>query len=237
MIHGKRVLAYIPARSGSKGIKDKNIVDVAGKPLMAHSILAAKRSKYVDTVVVSTDSENYAKIARQYGAEVSFLRPRELATDTSPEMDTTVHLMQWFDKNTSEKFDILIKLQPTSPLRTEEDIDAALELFMSKDAESIISVMECHITPLWMNVLSQDHSMKNFISEDIKKKNRQELPTYYQLNGALFLARWEFMKQKKSWYGEKSYAYIMPRERSVDIDDEIDLVLVKALLERQDSNS
>lgn len=233
MIHGKRVLVYIPARSGSKSIKDKNIVDVAGKPLMAYTIEAAKASKYVDRVIVSTDSEQYGAIAQKFGADVPFLRPSEFATDTSPEMDTTIHLMDWLENNGLEyfgKFDIIMRLQATSPLRTAEDIDKGLELFVSKDADSIISVFECPVTPLWMNTLPQDLSMANFIPEPIRRKNRQELPTHYQLNGAIFAARWDFIKQKKSWYGEKSYAFIMSKEHSVDVDDMLDLEFARFLI-------
>ncbi len=237
MINGKRVLAYIPARSGSKGIKDKNIFPLVGKPLIAYTIEAAKRSKYIDKVIVSTDSEKYAQIARQWGAEVPFLRPAELATDTAPEMLTTIHLMEWLE-NESEKnhegpFDIIFRLQCTAPLRSTEDIDRAIEELIAKDADSIIGVMEAPVTPLWMNTLPEDKSMKNFIPEHIMKKNRQELPTYYQLNGTIFVAKWDFMKKHKKWYGEKTYAIVLPRERSIDIDDEMDMELVKVLIEKR----
>ncbi len=262
MINGKRVLAYIPARSGSKSIIDKNIVEVAGKPLIAHTIEAAKKSKYVDKVIVSTDSEKYAAIAQEYGAEAPFLRPAELATDTSPEMDATMHLMQWieehavdsansavdsvvgsaadsaagYDSHAAEAygtFDIIVRLQTTSPLRTAEDIDGALELFTAKDADAVVSVFECPVTPLWMNTLPDDLCMKNFIPESIRRKNRQELPTYYQLNGVVFAAKWEMLKKTRSWYNEKTYAFIMPKERSVDVDDWADLEFARFLFEKK----
>ncbi len=233
MIQGKRVLAYIPARSGSKSIKDKNIVDVAGKPLIAYTIEATKKSKYVDTVVVSTDSEEYAEVARKYGAKAPFLRPAELATDTSPEMDTTMHLMNWLEHEWMEefgRFDIIMRLQATSPLRTSDDIDEALEQCITKNADAVISVFECPVTPLWMNTLPADFCMKDFIPGAIRKKNRQELPTYYQLNGAIFASKWTVLKNTKSWYGEKTYAFIMQKEHSVDVDDKSDLEFARFLL-------
>lgn len=240
MINGKKVLAYIPARSGSKGIKDKNIIDVCGKPLIAYSIGAARKSKYVDRVIVSTDSAQYAEIAKEYGAEVPFLRPSELATDSSPEMETTLHLMQWMEENSKDldkNFSIIIRLQPTSPLRTLDDIDKGLELFESKKADTIVSVTECPVIPLWMNTLPENLSMHNFISPEIRLKNRQDFPPYYQLNGAIFIARWDFIKQNKSWYSPESYALIMPSRRSVDIDNLFDLEFVCFLMEKKENTN
>ena len=237
MIQGRRVLVYIPARSGSKGIIDKNIVDVAGKPLMAYTIEAARGSAYVDEVIVSTDSALYAEVACKFGAIVPFLRPAELATDISPEMDTTMHLMSWLEREGCAKyglFDIIIRLQVTSPLRTADDIDTALELFIEKGADSVISVFECPVTPLWMNTLPENRCMKNFISVEIRQKNRQELPQYYQLNGAIFAADWNFMKSTRGWYGEKTYAYIMSKEHSVDVDDMLDLEFARFLMEKSE---
>ncbi len=237
MIQGKRVLAYIPARSGSKGIKDKNIVEIGGKPLIAYTIEAAKRSKYLDRLIVSTDSPRYAEVAQQWGAEVPFLRPAELATDTAPEMLTTLHLMEWVEKeclnHEKQPFDLIFRLQCTTPLRSTEDIDDAIEELLARDANSIIGVTEAPVSPLWMNTLPEDKSMKYFIPKHLLKKNRQELPVYYQLNGTIFVARWDFIKKQQVWHGEKSYALIIPRERAVDIDDEIDLALATVLLERQ----
>lgn len=232
MINGKRVLAYIPARSGSKGIKDKNIVDVCGKPLIAHTIEAAKLSKYVDKVIVSTDSPRYAEIARTWGAETPFPEPTELATDTSIEMDNTIYIINWLEQH-AQKFDIIMRLQCTSPLRITEDIDRGLELLEKKQADSVISVTEAAVPPFWMNTLPEDGSMGSFIREEVKRKTRQEFPQYYQLNGAVFIADWNFIKNSQSWYGEKSYALIMPAERSVDIDNPLDLEFVQFLMEKK----
>lgn len=231
MINNKKVLVYIPARSGSKGIKDKNIIEICNKPLIHYSIDAAKKSKYVDKVIVSTDSERYAKIAKDCGAEVPFIRPTELAQDNSVEIDSAIHTLDWINKNLNEHFDIIIKLQPTSPLRTSEDIGKALELFIEKDADSVISVSESAISPFWMNTLPEDHSMKDFISENTKITNRQQLPKYYQLNGSIFISTPEII-HKRTWYGERSFAYVMPQERSIDIDNQLDLEFVRFIIKK-----
>tara|TARA_Y100000310_G_scaffold249098_1_gene255114 strand:+ start:2601 stop:3350 length:750 start_codon:yes stop_codon:yes gene_type:complete len=233
MINGKKVLAYIPARSGSKGIKDKNIIPLFGKPLIAYSIESARKSKYVDEVIVSTDSEKYAEVSREYGANVPFIRPSELATDLAKEMDTTLHLIKWVEDNLEEKYDYIIRLQCTSPLRTSEDIDKAIELMEEKGADSIISVNECLVTPVWTNTLPEDLSMKDFIKPEYKYKNRQELPIFYQLNGSVFIAKWELIKEKGSWYYDKSYACILPKENSIDIDEEMDLLIASTIMKKK----
>ena len=238
MIQNKRVLAYIPARSGSKSIKDKNIVDVCGKPLIAYSIEAAKQSKYVDKIIVSTDSPHYAKIVNQWGAETPFLRPSELAQDTSVEMDSCQHLIQWLETNSPEKFDIIVKLEPTSVLRIGEDVDKAVEQLIKKNADTVVTVTEAFTHPFWMNVLPDDHSLKNFITPDVAKKNRQQLPKYYQLDGLVYVAQWNFMKQHKTWFAENAYATITPNSRAVDVDGPTQLEVVRTLVkQRQERNN
>ena len=236
MINGKRVLAYIPARSGSKGIPHKNITKINGQPLIAYSIKAAQQSQYVDQVILSTDSEEYAMIGKEYGVKVPFIRPIELAQDNTPEIEVVLHLMNWLEENNSS-FDIIIKLQPTSPLRTSKDIDQALTLLMDKRTNSIVSVCECSVSPLWTNTLPTDLSMKNFIREEIKTANRQKLPTYYQLNGAIFISDWAGVKNRRSWFGENSYAYLMPKERSLDVDDPFDLKMIDFLLQNNEKQN
>ena len=233
MIQGKRVLAYIPARSGSKSIKDKNIVDICGKPLIVYSIKAAKQSKYVDKVMVSTDSAKYAEIVKKYGAEAPFLRPAELATDTAVEMDACQHLIDWVETNSTEKFDIIIKLEPTSVLRIAEDIDKAIEKLVAKKADTVVTVTEAVTHPFWMNVLPSDHSLKEFIRPDAVRKNRQELPLYYQLDGLVYAADWNFIKRHKTWLADTSYATITPPSRAVDVDGPVQLELARILIKKR----
>lgn len=229
MIQNKRVLAYIPIRSGSKGIPDKNIIDVCGKPLVAYSIEAAKKSKYVDRIIVSTDSPKYAEVVKEWGAEAPFIRPAELASDTAVEMDACQHMMCWV-KDNWQKFDIVLKLQATSPLRIAEDIDKAIEKIVEKDADSVVTVTEASTHPFWMNTLPVDHSLKNFISKEVARKNRQQLPVYYQLDGLVFAAKWDFLEKHKLWFSDNSYATITPNVRAVDIDGPIELELVRTLI-------
>jgi CMP-N,N'-diacetyllegionaminic acid synthase len=233
MINNKRVLAYIPARSGSKGIKDKNIIDIGGLPLIAYTILAAKASKYVDRLIVSTDSEKYAEIARRYGAETPFIRPTELATDTVTEMLTTLHLIKWIEDNEHQQYDYIMRLEPTCPLRLAEDIDKAIERINDKNSDSVISVTKAS-TPLdWVNTLPEDGSMIGFRKKSSHGFNRQQMPKYYQLDGLVFIATWNQIKTRQSWYeAETSFSTITPKVRGVDIDDELDLELAKVLIKK-----
>jgi len=226
------VLAYIPARSGSKSIIDKNIVDICGKPLIAYSIEAGKKSKYVDRVMVSTDSAEYAEISKKYGAEIPYLRPLELASDTAVEMDSCQHLINWLEQH-HDVFDIIIKLEPTSPLRIAEDVDKAIEKLVEKDGDTVVTVTEAFTHPFWMNTLPQDHSMNGFIKPDVAKKNRQQLPVYFQLDGLVYVAKWDFMKKNKTWFAENSFATITPNHRAVDIDGPTQLELVRIIIKQR----
>ena len=231
MYKGKNILGLIPARGGSKGLPRKNIKPLLGKPLIAWTIEQALASKYLDRVVVSTDDKEIAEISKKYGAEVPFMRPKELAKDNAKGIDVVLHAIDWLKENDNRKqYDLIILLQPTSPLRTTEDIDKAIELLFLKEAKAIVSVCEVDHHPLWANTLPEDGSMKDFIRREVMNKNRQELPIFYRLNGAIYLAYCDYIKKQKSFFGEKTFAYIMPRERSVDIDDEIDLKLAEILI-------
>ena len=230
MYKGKKILALIPARGGSKGLPGKNIKPLLGKPLIAWTIEQAKASKYIDRIIVSTDDKEIAAVAKKYGAEVPFMRPKELATDKAKGIDVVFHAMSWFRKNEKNRqYDLIMLLQPTSPLRTAEDIDKAIELLFFKKAKAIVSVCEVDHHPLWVNTLPKNGCMKNFIRKEVLNKNRQDLPTFYRLNGAIYLAYCDYLKKQKSFFGEETFAYIMPRERSIDIDSELDLKLAEIL--------
>ena len=234
MYKGKTILGLIPARGGSKGLPRKNIKPLLGKPLIAWTIEQALASKYLDKVVVSTDDEEITKISKKYGAEVPFMRPKELAEDNAKGIDVVLHAMDWVKENdTRKQYDLIMLLQPTSPLRTKEDIDKAIELLFLKEAKAIVSVCEVDYHPLWSNTLPEDGCMKNFIRQEIMNKNRQELPLFYRLNGAIYLAYCDYIKEQKSFFGEKTFACIMARERSIDIDNEIDFKLTEILIKLQ----
>lgn len=224
-----RIIAIIPARSGSKGLKDKNIKHLKGKPLLAYSIEAAKQSGIFDRIHVSTDSERYATIAREYGADVPFLRNAETSTDSATTWDAVRYVLDQYEKR-GECFDVIVVLQPTSPLRTSIDIQGAYQLFIDKQANMISTVCEMDHSPLWSNTLPEDLSMENFEDEEIAYLPRQSLPTYYRENGAIYILKTEHLYKAKHLYKDGCFAYIMERSHSLDIDTEMDFRIASIFL-------
>lgn len=221
-------IAIIPARSGSKGLKDKNIKELIGKPLMAYTIEAALKSNRFETVMVSTDSEEYAEIARKYGAEVPFLRSQETSGDTSSTWDTVDEVLNNYLVK-GKQFDTFAVLQPTSPLRTSFHIQQAYEKFYEKNAKAVISVCETEYSPLICNTLNVSQELTNFIN----KKNmirRQEMQKYYRVNGAIYISNIDFYNEDHYLFREGSYAYIMNQNDSIDIDTMIDFIVAKCIL-------
>lgn len=229
MYDGRRILAVIPARGGSKGLPGKNIRPLGGRPLIAWSIEAGLQSRFVDRVIVSTDSNEIADVARAAGAEVPFLRPPELATDDAKGVDAIIHAIDWY-RGKCDPFDLVLVLQPTSPLRTPEDIDRAVELFFKKKACSVVSVCQTDHHPWWANTLPADGSMKDFLRPELSNTNRQNLPVFYRLNGAIYLTDISFLEQTLTFITAGTFAYSMPAERSVDIDSLLDFYLAEAIL-------
>ncbi|MEW6181626.1 MAG: acylneuraminate cytidylyltransferase family protein [Bacillota bacterium] len=228
MYKGLSVLGFIPARAGSKGLPGKNTKPLAGKPLLLYSVEAGQKSGVFDYLMVSTDGEDIAAVARQGGAEAPFIRPPELATDTAKVVDALHHTMRWLEDQ-GRRYDCLAVLQPTSPLRGAEDITGALDLFVERGADAVVSVCETEHHPWWSNTLPDDGCMEGFLRSDISV-NRQELPKFYRLNGSIYLALWDFIRERRSWFGPRTYAYVMPRHRSVDIDNPLDFFLAEALI-------
>lgn len=229
MYRGLRILALIPARGGSKGLPGKNIRPLHGKPLVAWSIEAALECGCIDTLTVSTDSPEITEVAKSFGAEVPFLRPEELATDTAKTVDVVLHALDWYAAR-DRTFDVFILLQPTSPLRTAADILRGLELFVIRQARAVISVCRCEHHPFWTNSLPEDGAMANFLPKDILNKPRQSLPPYYRLNGALYIADVQWFYSAQSFFGTRTYALVMDRKNSVDIDEMLDFNLAELLL-------
>jgi CMP-N,N'-diacetyllegionaminic acid synthase len=223
-----KILYIIPARGGSKGLPGKNIRLLNAKPLIAHSILAAQRAQNKGIIVVSTDDTDIANIAKQYGAEVPFMRPAELSNDSASSIDVLLHAIEFYE-NKKQFFDLIVLLQPTSPLRTSEDIDNAIQTMKVKKAEAVVSVCETEHHPLWANIIPPDGSMKSFLRDDIKGLNRQQLPTYYRINGAVFISTIKAFKKNRSFIHDNTFSYVMPQSRSVDIDYEIDFKLAELL--------
>ena len=223
-------LAIIPARSGSKGVIDKNIRELNGKPLMGYSIEAAIKSGCFGEVMVSTDSKEYADIAVACGAKVPFLRSVENSSEYAASWEVVREVLNRYQEQ-GVRFDMAALLQPTSPLRTAEDIVGAYEIYKDKCASSVVSVCEMETSQLICNTLREDNSLEGFISQEIKGKRRQDLPRYYRLNGAIYMCRVDYnLDARFELYGRGSYAYIMDSQRSVDIDTEYDFFLVRQIL-------
>lgn len=221
-------IAIIPARSGSKGLKDKNIKELSGKPLIAYSIECAQKSKVFDKIFVSTDSLRYAQIAEKFGADASFLRTEANSGDYAGSWDVVREVITHFEKAGVE-FQNIMLLQPTSPLRNSEDVKNCFQELQNKNANAIVSVTETDHSPLWCSRLGDDLNMDQFYKNEYLEMPRQLLPTYYRLNGAIYLVRREELDRKRM-FEEKCYAYIMPKERSIDIDTDFDFKMAEYLI-------
>ena len=223
----KTFLAIIPARGGSKRLPRKNILDLCGKPLISWSIEAALKSKYISKVVVSSDDEEILNISSNFGADI-IKRPYELANDTATTFDAIKHTI-----NNLEKYDYIVLLQPTSPLRNEKHIDEAIELLEEKQADAIVSVCEMDHSPLWSNTLPEDGNMRGFLREEILNKRSQDLEKYYRLNGAVYICKTDKLLENKSFFlKDNIFAYIMDKKNSIDIDEEIDFEIAKVLINK-----
>lgn len=235
MASSRKVIAIIPARGGSKGIPRKNIKLLAGKPLIAYSIEAALKSKYIDKIIVSTEDDEIAEISKNYGAEI-IKRPEELARDDSTTIEVVKHVLGVLEKE-NKQFGIIILLQPTSPLRKTEDIDKATELFLKGTCESIVSVCEAVKNPHWSLKIKDNYLKPLFDWNFFLNKRRQELPTTYFLNGAIYITTVENLIKYNSFFNEKVTPYFMPSYRSVDIDEPLDFKFAEFLLCEQELKS
>jgi CMP-N,N'-diacetyllegionaminic acid synthase len=234
MYKGKKVLALIPARANSKRLPNKNVLDLGGKPVIGWTITEAKKSRYIDDIVVSTNSKNIANISTEQGGFVPFLRPEELASDHAKSIDVIKHALSYYDEKKAH-FDLVILLQPTSPLRTASDIDEALEL-IGDDVKAVVSVCQTGQSQFWCNTLPTDFSMKDFINPDVLNSRQEELPVYYKLNGAIYIAEIKYFLKHQGFFGHATKAFLMPAERSIDIDVEIDLQFAEFLLRKKNSS-
>lgn len=225
----KKITAIIPARGGSKGLPNKNLRNMVGKPLIAWSIEQAKLCNLIDTIIVSTENDEIAFVARQYGAEIPFKRPASLADDTVNVMDVLIHALAELSSKLTLT-DLVVLLQPTSPLRVADDISNAIHIFSEREAHAVVSVCEVDHSPIWANTLPADLCMKNFIRPEALNRNRQDFEVYYRINGAIYLAEIGFLLDNKNFYDEKTFAYVMPRERSVDVDSLVDFEYAEYLL-------
>lgn len=226
MFQGKKILAIIPARGGSKRLPDKNILPLNGKPLIGWSIEEAQKSQYIDTTIVSSDSINILDVASKFGSNIPFKRPSELAQDESRSIDVVIHALEYY-----KEYEYVILLQPTSPLRNVQDIDGAIEHFFKKEATSVIGVCEVEHSPLWSNTLDDNLSMNDFLDDKYNNSRSQDLPLYYRINGAFYMSKVESVKRNETFFVKKDiYAYVMSQEHSADIDTKLDFIVAHALL-------
>lgn len=234
MYEKKSVLALIPARGGSKGIPRKNIKALNGHPLIAYTIAAARGSRYVDDVVVTTDSVDIAKVAEEYGAQVPFLRPAELAQDTSKTIDAIVHARDAL-ATINKKYDIIVTLQPTSPLRRSKEIDEALETFCNHGELGLASVSEVAENPVLTRRIDESGVMHPIlpISSTVR---RQDMPRFWHVDGAIYINRADSLSGDTS-LNDNPIAYVMPKLRSSDIDSIEDFLQAEKILQGLDDNS
>lgn len=226
MIGEKKILAVIPARGGSKGVPRKNIRELAGKPLIAWTIEAAKKSKYIDRLILSSEDPEIIEVAKSYGCEVPFVRPIELAQDGTPGIKVVLDAFQRCPGYTH-----ILLLQPTSPFRTHKDIDAFIEDFNQKKINCSVSVTTPDKHPMWSFSMTEENVLFPFFNETIPS-NRQALPTAYVLNGALYLADVNWLRENKSFMTTETNGFYMSPESSMDIDTELDFKICTYLMRK-----
>jgi CMP-N,N'-diacetyllegionaminic acid synthase len=221
----KKVLAVITARGGSKGLPGKNVKELAGKPLIAWTIEAANKSKYIDHLILSSEDSDIIDVSKEWGCNVPFVRPLKLAQDDNVSIEVLLHAIDQVDY-----YDYVVLLQPTSPLRTCDDIDGCIELCLKKKANVAVSVTEQEKSPYWMfNVDAKTSKMAPLMGREIVGR-RQELPKVYSLNGAVYFVKCDWLKVNRTFFSPETIAYEMPKERSFDIDTELDFRICEYFL-------
>lgn len=226
----KSILALIPARGGSKGIPGKNIKKLAGKPLIAYTVEAAKAAPSISRIIVSTDSLKIADTAQRYGAEVPFLRPEELASDTSKTMDAVMYTLDKLAKQ-GETYDYLVLLQPTSPLRTAEDIEGCIQKAL-KCGRDVVAVSEVQDNPVLMRRMAETGEMSSLLNGSSTVR-RQDMQAYYRVNGSIYVNLVDRLSSDTS-LNDNPVGYILPREHSVDIDEPVDFEIAEYYIRERD---
>ncbi|MFJ7952307.1 cytidylyltransferase domain-containing protein [Lysinibacillus sp. NPDC096418] len=226
-----KILAVIPARGGSKGIARKNIVHIHDKPLIQYTIDAAKDAKYIDKIVVSTDDEEIANISKQCGAEVPFLRPKHLATDTAKTIEVLIHTVEKLNE-VGEFYDYLVLLQPTQPIRTSDIIDEAIQTIVDRNEEGLVSISEVSEHPVLIRTMNESGKLQNILNINSTLR-RQEFPKYYKVNGSIYINKINDNFTVNTSLNDNNLGFIMDKKYDIDIDEEIDLEFLKVLLENQ----
>lgn len=236
MLNKMGILAIICARGGSKGVPNKNIRLLNGKPLIAYTIECAKKYTKFDRIIVSTDSPKIAEVAKQYGADVPFLRPKELATDTSPKIPVLQHAVRYLEQEENDRYDLIVDLDPTSPLRTVEDIENCVNKMIEKNPNVVFSVTPAHKNPYFNMVEEKDGRVYLCKKLDRSITRRQDAPMVYAMNASIYVYKKDFLLNTDSVFSDNTMAVVMPEERSIDIDRPIDFEFVEFLMKRNNIN-
>lgn len=227
------MIAIIPARGGSKGLPDKNILEFNGKPLIVHAIEGALNAKSIDRVIVTTDSKKIADIAAQAGADVPFLRPAELATDDAKAVDVYLHTIEYLMKTEKTKIEKFMVLLPTAPLRTARHIDEAVELLKKENADTLVSMKVAETPISWYFEKNENGRVKNAnLGQGSALNNRQIEKEYYVPNGAIYILDYKLLKEKRTYYSENTVSYNMSSEESIDIDTKYEFDFAEFLAKR-----
>mgnify|MGYP006276657243 CR=1 FL=1 len=233
MISGLQVLGLATARGGSKGLPGKNVRNLCGKPLIAWTIDAAKAAPSLDAIVVSTDDGAIADAARRAGAEVPFMRPAELSGDTASSIDVVLHAIDWLAA-AGRHFDIVVLLEPTSPLREPADIEQGLARLIESGAGSVVSVcLAENVHPAFMYWQSDDLRLQPFMARQPTGLRRQEIEPLYFLEGTVYVSRIDVLRAKRSFYHDDTAGYVVPKWKSIEIDDLDDFLIAEALIKHK----
>ncbi len=229
MMDDKRILAMIPARGGSKGVHRKNLACICGKPLIAWSIDEALKSRYIDRLILSSEDAEIIQIASELGCDVPFVRPNSLAQDDTPMIEVVSHALSIL----GEGFSYLVLLQPTSPLRNAQDIDTCIQHCLASNAKACISMTEASKSPFWMYSVSETGYLVPFMDNDKQYTRRQDIPKAFIPNGAVYVSEIDFLRERSAFITDQTKAYIMPAERSFDIDSRLDMEICEFLLSKK----
>lgn len=236
MIDGKRVLAIVPARKGSKGLPLKNVRPLAGKPLLAWPIAAARASRYIDRVIISTDDQEFADIAVAHGADAPFLRPAELASDTAPSIGFILHAVDTLAQ-AGDVYDYIVVLEPTSPLTEGSDVDAALERLAAADADAIVGVSKLEAThPAFAVRKAGDGSITPYASATFgEMPRRQDIEPLFVLDGTLYISTVEAARRERSFCHARTLGYETARHKAHEVDDLVDFICIEAIASNLDT--
>lgn len=215
-----KILFVVTARGGSKGVPGKNIKMLGGMPLIAYKIIAAQKCHYENRIIVSTDDEKIAQVSKEYGAEVPFMRPAELATDSASSVDVVMHAMNWVSENSRENYDYVCMLEPSSPFASYRDLDEAIKLIIESDADTLLGMKETEISTNFIHSLDEKGRLSEFYYaiKDLPSIRRQDQKKEYTMNGCMYIAKWDYFMKNRIFHSVNSIPYIMTEEASIEID-------------------